>query len=256
MARSALAQKIYRLHLAFVREMNDMHIFVRQAIPLLEEATTGYGESSHRKDRRYYVPAIGRTKFARRKDRELKAIYDRYIDHVLYETFVVQAVSRCESNLTRVLRLILTKYPHKLNVSTSDISGSRSVPVNIILDADTLEDAKNSIIDRQLISVFYGAPKAYLAYFTKIAAVDTNDSAFANYVELKACRDLLIHNAGVVNEIYRSKVGDLARAELGDRISVDSDYFDDCLAILKRISGIIERDTTKAFPPKRRKGTT
>ena len=34
--------------------------------------------------------------------------------------------------------------------------------------------------------------------------------------EIKAARDILEHNAGVVNEIYRRKAGKRARYEVGD----------------------------------------
>ena len=107
MARRTLALRIASLQHAFVREANDMHIFLEQALPLLEEAKEEYGASKHRKDRRYYVPAIGRTKFARRKDSELKKIYDRFITCSLYETFLVMGVSRFESFLADVTRVPL-----------------------------------------------------------------------------------------------------------------------------------------------------
>ena len=79
-----------------------MHIFLKQALPLPEKAKEEYGASKHKKDRRYYVPSIRRTKFARRNDNELKNIYDRFITRSLYETFLVMGVSQFESFLADV----------------------------------------------------------------------------------------------------------------------------------------------------------
>jgi hypothetical protein len=73
-----IALKVYGLQNAIVRELNDIHIFVRQALPLLEEARSIHAQSTHTKDRRYFVPSIKRAKFARRTDGELKKIYDQF----------------------------------------------------------------------------------------------------------------------------------------------------------------------------------
>ena len=57
MAKRPLSLRIASRQNAFVREANDVHIFLKQALPLLEEAKEEYGASRHKKDRRYYVPA-------------------------------------------------------------------------------------------------------------------------------------------------------------------------------------------------------
>lgn len=106
-----IALKTYQLQNAIVRELNDIYIFVRQALPLLEEARSVHAKSTHKKDRRYYVPFIKRTKFARRTDKELRQIYDRFTSIRLYESFLITAIAEFEAFLGRVLQLVVTKYP-------------------------------------------------------------------------------------------------------------------------------------------------
>ncbi|HJR09002.1 MAG TPA: hypothetical protein VJ842_17215 [Pyrinomonadaceae bacterium] len=67
---------------------------------------------------------------------------------------------------------------------------------------------------------------------------------------MKATRDLLIHNSGVINDVYLSKVEAKKRGERGERILINAGYFDHCISTLKRLSGIVKRDIEIAFPSK------
>ena len=92
-----LARRVFTLQVRIVGKLNDVHIFAQQAIPLLKVGRKKFEASTHKKNRRYYVPAVGRTKFARRKDREVLGIYDRFITRELYENLIVTVVSQFES---------------------------------------------------------------------------------------------------------------------------------------------------------------
>jgi hypothetical protein len=248
MSNTSLARKVYRLHLAFVRKINDVHIFAQQAIPLLEEARNTYESSSHKKDRRYYVPSINRTKFARRTDKELKVVYERFIASELFENLIVTAVSQFESMLFEVLGLVIRSYPQKLTLNVQGIQVERNVPVELLLQLDNLENVLVEVIRRRINAVSYASPKAYLEYLNAVAGIKTSDPAFLDYVEIKATRDIIVHNGGIINEIYIQKAGEKSRGILNDRLTIDSEYFDHCVATLKRISGIIQRDVEKSFP--------
>jgi hypothetical protein len=247
-----LARKVYRLHTAFVRKVNDVHIFVQQSFPVLEEARSNYEVSTHKKDRRYYVPTVGRKKFARRKDKELKEIYDRFLSRELFENLIVTAVSYFESFLFAVLQLILLEYPKKLTLSVHGIDTKKEIPLETLLDSGSREDALRAVIERQLNSLSYARPKAYLDYLNSVTGVDTLDLAFLDYVEIKATRDIIIHNSGIINNVYLSKVGNQKRGEIGDRLVIDNQYFNHCIATLKRLSGIMRRDVDKQFPEKKK----
>lgn len=245
-----LARKIYRLHTALVRKLNDVHIFVQQSFPLLKEARSNYEVSTHKKDRRYYVPTVGRKKYARRKDRELREIYSRFLSTELFENLIVTAVSHFEFFLFSVLQIVLLAYPKKLTLNVQGIDTNREIPLEVVLNADSLETAVREVIDRQMISLSYASPRTYLLYFNKVTGVDTSDPAFLVYVEIKATRDVIIHNAGTANNTYIAKVGNRKRGEVGQRLINDEQYFESCIATLKRLSGIVRRDINKHFPEK------
>lgn len=251
MAQSLLVKEISRRQRVFLRKINDVHIFVRQAIPALEEVKTDYEGSGHKGYRRYYVPDLERKKFTRRNDEDLKAIYDRFITSELYENFVITAVSQFESFLFEVLKLIIKKYPQKLTLNIRGIETNKDFPLSYLLDANDLENVLEKVIDNRLNKISYAAPKVYLQYLRQIIGVDTSAQIFSEYIEIKAGRDLLVHNSGVVNEIYLEKAGNYKRGKLGERLIFDTDYFDSSLAVLKDLSRKIKSDVETNFAAKK-----
>lgn len=55
------------------------------------------------------------------------------------------------------------------------------------------------------------------------------------FAEMKAARDLLIHNSGIVNKTYLDKAGPKARYTAGDQVMIDRPYFNDCWALAKKL---------------------
>ncbi len=52
---------------------------------------------------------------------------------------------------------------------------------------------------------------------------------------MKATRDLLIHNSGIVNKTYLDKAGKMARYTVGEQVVIDSSYFSDCWLLAKKL---------------------
>lgn len=67
------------------------------------------------------------------------------------------------------------------------------------------------------------------------------------YVEINATRDLIVHNNGIVNEFYIRKSGDRARAQPGDRINVDFEYFDESISCIKDLVISIHKQLETKF---------
>lgn len=63
----------------------------------------------------------------------------------------------------------------------------------------------------------------------------------------KATRDLVVHNGGIVNELYLQKAGEKARGKRGDQLVVNKKYFYGALAKMKKVSGAIKRDVEKRY---------
>ena len=125
---------------------------------------------------------------------------------------------------------------------------SKEAPIEVLWKASSLEEALSSVIDGHVSRLMFAQPRVQFEYLAAIASIDIQEATFAKYYELKATRDLLVHNTGIANETYLAKSGQYARAAMGDRLEIDREYFDNSLALVKRISGIVKRDVAIHFP--------
>lgn len=246
MANTAFAKRVYSLQNGIVRELNNAHIFLEQARPLLVEAKAKYENSKSKADKRYYVPSVGRTKFAKRKDVELKAIYGHYISTGLFEAFLVNSLSRFESFLADVLFEFLTHYPMRITERVQGVPTCPDISARDLVVAPDKDRMLQCVFGQHLTNVFRQRPSLYMAYLSKLVGVK-DDPSFLDYYEIAAARDLVVHNSCVVNALYLDKAGSKARGNLGDKLAVDRAYYYDALAKMKKVSGAIKRDVEKKF---------
>lgn len=249
LSHKQLRSAVKKLHFKLLRQVNDTHIFAQQVITLLEEAKRKYAESPERADRKYYVPSVSSGKKAvKRTDEELRRVYDRFVKREFYENLIVAAVSHCESYLFDVVREIFRSYPEKINVNSKGMDHlDRDVPLKLLLEVGSLEEAIDQVIEARVVSISYASPRVYLSFLSHLIQVDTNDKAFSAYVEIKATRDLLVHGNGIVNGIYLDKSGSFARGKAGEEIRIDCDYFDHCIGALRRVSFLTNKGVESTF---------
>ena len=69
-----------------------------------------------------------------------------------------------------------------------------------------------------------------------------DDGEIDALAEIKATRDILEHNAGVVNEIYWRKAGKRARFAVGEHVELDDAYHLESWRLIKKVV----RDVTSA----------
>jgi hypothetical protein len=243
---AAFAKRVYTLQNEIVRELNNAHIFLEQAQPLLVDAKGKYENSKSSTDRRYYVPSVGRTKFAERTDAELKAIYEHHISVGLFEAFLVNSLSRFESFLADVLCEFFAHYPLRLTEKVQGVPVCPDISPKELVEAPDKDQLLQSLIREHLLNVFRQRPSVYLTYIARLLGAK-DDPSFLDYYEIAATRDLVVHNSRVVNRLYLEKAGSKARGVLGAKLPVDQTYYYDALAKLKKVSGAIKRNVEKKF---------
>lgn len=246
MPNEALARKIYSLQNNIVRELNNAHIFLEQAQPLLIEAKAKYESSKSMRDRRYYVPSIDRKKFAKRTDGELKEIYNHYTSNGLFEAFLVNSISHFESFLADILITFLNHYPQHITETVQGIPACPSISPKELVASFDKDQLVQRVFSDHVANVFRQRPGLYMAYVVKLLSVK-NDPSFSDYYELTATRDLVVHNNRVINTLYLEKAGEKARGKLGEKLLVDKTYYYGALAKLKKVSGAIKRDIEKKY---------
>jgi len=91
------------------------------------------------------------------------------------------------------------------------------------------------LIQKQLFAVFYGPPERYFAYVQTILSIEIEKELKDSFAEMKASRDIIVHNSGIANDLYIAKSGKKARARPGDRLQINRAYFEGATHTMKRL---------------------
>jgi hypothetical protein len=246
MAKKSLQKKIYEHHLRIIKELNNSHIFLQKAIPIIKTEVSNLKSSSNSsKDRTYQVPTRKgkRTSSeAFRTDLEVKGILNTLVERELYENILVTNISKFESFIFDIIQETILEYPKKLTIGVPGIKPYKVAPVDLILNNNDYNKLLKDLISERIIEVSYSKPQTYLEYFEKVTGCSVEDEEFKFYLELKATRDLIIHNSSKINQVYLEKTNEYKRGKIGEKIKIDSEYFNSSIAVMKRISGIIRRE--------------
>jgi hypothetical protein len=174
-------------------------------------------------------------------------LLQRSLDFDIYKHSLIAAVSAVEDLLSNILRSVLQRFPERLNASVTGEKLDKSIELNLVLESNDLEELRNRLVERRLLKIFYESPQKYFEHFTSITGFKVPTAEQDNYVEVKATRDVLIHNRGIVNEKYLEKAGVIARGQLDEEIPLTSKYFGDSIANLKKFLIAMIREARKVY---------
>ncbi len=132
---------------------------------------------------------------------------------------LAQLVTITEALLGDAVREVVVRYPQKLG-------GKRTIQLQAVLEAQSLEEVHMRATDALLNDLSYKSPLDFASSLNDLLSVNLLECpAFHKYVELKATRDIHVHNRGIVNETYLKKAGSHARARDKMGLPVDIPYF-------------------------------
>ena len=90
-------------------------------------------------------------------------------------------------------------------------------------------------MDSRITSLFYDRPARFFQYIEQVLSIELPNELRESYAELKATRDLLVHNSGQVNEVYVQKTKQRARGRLGQEIPLGEEYFAGAVHVMKSL---------------------
>ena len=162
-------------------------------------------------------------------ERDLIKLYPRYRTTYVQGLSFVQLTTVFEAFLFDFLRLLLTNDPRHL-------AQKKQIEVGVALSAADRDALVLLIAERELNELKYDRPKAWFDYMNRIIKLGCpTEDEIERIAEMKAARDLLIHNSGIVNKTYLDKAGTKARYAVGDKVVIDRPYFDDCWLLAKKL---------------------
>ena len=173
-------------------------------------------------------------------------VKNRIINKDIFNSAFVSIVASVEDYLSKIMTLVLKTEPKRLKCTIKDVKMVDTVSIIDLVDKDR-EAIIDQVINQRLASLFYASPQKQLEYLDKAIGVEVEASIWKKWIEIKARRDLWIHNAGIVNQIYLDKVRDSAQYPLGKEATITPQYFQETVAFTKRMIGCIEHEVRVKF---------
>jgi hypothetical protein len=147
---------------------------------------------------------------------------DKYLLSMVHQ----QQIALFEHFFFDLIRVLLMDRPER-------ISKKKHIDYATILESDTKEDIIQRLIDRELNEIKYKNVSEWFIYLNSLVKLpDMPLDTLEKVAEAKATRDILVHNAGIVNKIYLEKSGQAARFSVGNMIDVSPHYTRDVWHLL------------------------
>ena len=150
---------------------------------------------------------------------ELADRYQYLSESYLGLNAILQLVTITEAMCGDVLRAVIVKYPKKLG-------NKRQVLISTILESNSIEEMHLKATDSLINELTYKSPEEFAAAVEDLTSINLLEcTAYHRYIEVKATRDIYLHNSGVANQVYLKKSGTHARAKNGQQLPMNIDYF-------------------------------
>jgi len=165
------------------------------------------------------------------------------IDDVLIEGLFVLSISSVEIMLSDILKYFYRCFPLKL-------------PKNgFQFDKDTFFNNQFDLIDKSIeghiMSLSYKSYKEYFDIFLEQLSLEWKDyyTEFGDYIEeIKATRNLLLHNNLVVNEQYIGSAGIKKRSNsISDKLTIKYDYALSSLKLIIEFEKLLKAKIVKKY---------
>lgn len=233
----AFSKRIGRLR-TVQKNLNNIHIWSSVVFEALQQVRSD-DEFLNRKT--FSVPSTSRSgaKQVARDTEDVKAIIDNALNYEIYYSVLVYLVAQVEAFLNDVIDITLQFDNRRLLTSVQGIDCVKKVDIDVVLESQDKEALISTIIKQQLNQLFYAGPTLQFEYLKKVLDVEINNTLRDEWIELKATRDLIAHNSGVINDVYIKKAGELARGHSGEKIKIDKAYFENAVAKSKSLVGRI-----------------
>lgn len=139
-----------------------------------------------------------------------------------------QFVSAFEAFLFNFLHRLLLHNPWQLAKSQLEFE--------VVLKARDRDEVISGMILMQLNELKYSTLREwFMAVQRAVNLSCPTADEIDTLAEVKATRDILEHNSGVVNEIYRRKAGTKARYAVDDHIEIDDTYHLESCRLIKKV---------------------
>jgi hypothetical protein len=148
-------------------------------------------------------------------------------DYLMSSTFQ-HFVSLFEDFLFELLRYWLATSPGNLS--------KRQIEMRAILNAPDKIAIILTVVDKELNELKYERLADWFAYLDRLTNLGCPTKVeIENLAEIKASRDILVHNNGIANATYVSKAGILARKKDGEKLDIPDQYHRESWEVINKV---------------------
>lgn len=119
------------------------------------------------------------------------------------ENALKNIVSILEDYLKEILTYLFNKYPEHVFTKKGQVG------LNQLLEYESIEDLKDRVITDKVVSISYKSIPDIIKYIEKEFNLDFkfHQAIYDGLTEVSGTRNLLVHNKGIINEVFLEKVG-------------------------------------------------
>ncbi len=161
-------------------------------------------------------------------EKELPGKAQLYVTEYLTAATFQQFVSLFEDFIFGVLRQWLLTYPQRLE--------RKQIPVSLVLDAADLGSVKLAVVNRELNELSYRKVREWFAYLEDLVKLGcpTADE-IDRLAEIKATRDVYVHNRGVAGAAYVEKAANKRRCDVGQKLDLPEPYHRESWRLIRKV---------------------
>lgn len=198
---------------------------------------------------------------------DLESRAQKYVRVRLAESTFQELSSLLEDWILGLIRLWLTAYPEDLDLNFDPATGQRrgkkqeevQIPLSRLLHLRDCNAILSGLVEQVVRDLTYERPEKWFRYLDHRLGLGCPDATQRTKLyEMKAARDCLEHNRGVINRVYLDKAGTAARYGEGDVVQIDEPYLMECFASLRGVivamAGAAAGIASGPKPPRRLQG--
>ncbi len=148
---------------------------------------------------------------------------------------VVSMVSMYDAFIGDIIKAIYATCPEKLNAS------KKSVDIADILQFESIDDAKNYVIEKEVEDVLRDSHRKQLEWFhNKLKHPFDKFKSLSKFIEITERRNLFVHTDGIVSKQYLDVCTDcnvegISKVKIGDKLMASPDYVQECYNVLYEV---------------------
>ncbi len=166
---------------------------------------------------------------------------------LLYTNSLISLLSNVEWFFSQILHFYYDEYPDSAGVE------KRTLTLKDLKSFGTVEDAEKYLIDVKIDEVLRGNFESWISLLKEEIKLSLGflNEVMDELIEIYQRRNLFVHNGGVVNSIYISKVKESLRkdVQVGDVLLVEKEYLENSICKLQKAFILIGSELWKKLSP-------